>query len=156
MNYFFFFFWCGKFHFSVSRHWQQTGNYWDWRVYLLPTNGRNTKKETGLGLTRFKPNDCIGLLGLLYRSTTDWVTSNRKWLHQSGACKFEPEVLAGSVPCEGPEERVCCSLSSWLAGGCLLSVSSHHLPSGCVGIQMSSPGKDTSPIGSGPTLMTSL
>lgn len=78
---------------------------------------------------------------------------------QCGGCKFELDVLAGLVPCEGParnlcEERACYSLPSWLAGGCLLSVSSHHLPSVCVSIRMSSPGKDTGPIGSGPTLMT--
>ena len=48
------------------------------------------------------------------------------------------------------------SHSPWLTDSCFLTLSLHGLPSVCVCVQMSSSYKDTSQLGLGPTLVTSL
>ena len=66
------------------------------------------------------------------------------------------KVSAEVVPSEGmSSEGSVPGLSPWLADGCLLPVSSHHLPNMRVRLQISS-YKDTSHIGLGHTLMISL
>lgn len=50
MNYFFIFlfFWCGKFHFSVSRHWQQTGTTETEGFIFFPPMEERPKKNLDL------------------------------------------------------------------------------------------------------------
>ena len=71
--------------------------------------------------------------------------SSHSWRGQ----KSKIRALAGQVPSEGREERMCFR-SVWFASGCDLLVSSHHLLSTPVCVLISS-YRDTSPIGLGPT-----
>lgn len=75
-----------------------------------------------------------------------------------GALESEIKVSAGSFPSGGVEGRLCSVLSPWLSEGRLLSASLHVVFPVGVSVQISPFYKDLfiSPIGLGPTLLTSF